>query len=62
MGVELAAIASLGITTLGAIFKLYRHLDQRLDILQVDRASLRADFRLLEYRIDRLESRAKGEP
>ena len=55
MGAELVAIASLGISVLGAIWKLYNHIDERLDLLQVDRETLRAELRVIEYRVSRLE-------
>lgn len=61
MGAELIAIGSFGLSMLGSIWKLYRHLDERLDLLQVDRETLRAEMRMLDYRVSRLEGHQKGD-
>ena len=52
---EIIALGSLTVSVLGSAWKIYNHFDARLDILQVDRETLRAEMRVLEYRIDRLE-------
>lgn len=52
---EIAALATLSVSVLGSAWKLYHHFDARLDLLQVDRETLRAEVRILEYRITRLE-------
>ena len=52
---EVIALASLSVSVLGSAWKLYNHFDGRLDLLQVDRETLRAEVRILEFRIDRLE-------
>ena len=61
MVAEIVAIVSLGGSTLGSIWKLYHHIDKRLDLLQVDRETLRAEVRVLEFRINRLEQSLLGE-
>lgn len=57
---ELVAIAGLGVSVLGAHWRLYKHLDERLDLLQVERESLRAEIRIIDYRLARLEE-SRGE-
>ena len=61
MVAEIVAIVSLGGSTLGSIWKLYHHLDKRLDQLQADREALRAEVRLHEFRISRIEQAVLGE-
>lgn len=55
MVANLIALGSLGFTVLGSAWKLCHHFDARLDLLQVDRETLRAELRVLEYRVTRLE-------
>ena len=61
MVAEIVAIVSLGGSTLGSVWKLYHHLDKRLDQLQTDREVLRSEVRLQEFRISRLEQAVLGE-
>lgn len=59
MGAEWVAIGSLGVSIIGSVWKLYRHIDRRLDQTEVDREGLKAELRLLGYRITRIEENQK---
>ena len=57
MALEVIAMVSFGLSTLGGLFKIYRHFDQRFDTIDKHGMRVDTDLRLLSSKVDSMDEK-----